>query len=76
MELLKLMARSKEAAEHTIACYLNEIERTLGEEYTEVSTSGRSNRSAGGSSSARSGRSRGLVSTLSIKQVIYAIGFY
>ncbi|CAH2005240.1 unnamed protein product [Acanthoscelides obtectus] len=31
MELLKLMARSKEAAENTIRCYLAEIERSMGE---------------------------------------------
>ncbi|VEN49474.1 unnamed protein product [Callosobruchus maculatus] len=31
MELLKLMARSKEAAETTIHCYLAEIERSMGE---------------------------------------------
>lgn len=63
MELLKLMARSKEAAEHTITCYLNEIERSLGEEYTEVAVSSRrrSNRNAGGTASTRSGKSRGLV---------------
>lgn len=60
MELLKLMARSKEAAEHTISCYLNEIERTLGEEYIEVAGDRRrSNRSGG--ASARSGKPRGLV---------------
>lgn len=63
MELLKLMARSKEAAEHTINFYLSEIERSLGGEYTEVAVSGRrGNRTAGGSFSARSGRTRGLVS--------------
>lgn len=35
MELLKLMARSKEAAETTIHCYLAEIERQIKNEETE-----------------------------------------
>lgn len=62
MELLKLMARSKEAAEHTITCYLNEIERTLGEEYTEIAAGRRRRSNITGSNSARAGASRGLVS--------------
>lgn len=55
MELLKLMARSKEAAEHTINFLLNDIEQRLGEEFAPNA------RSAGGNSS-RNGSSRGLVS--------------
>lgn len=34
MELLKLMARSKDAAESTILCYLDEIERQISENST------------------------------------------
>lgn len=74
MELLKLMARSKEAAEHTINCYLNEIERTLGEEYTEVGVGRRrSNRNVDGDASARSGKPRGLVCLFFFKKIIIDI---
>lgn len=59
MELLKLMARSKEAAENTIRCYLSEIQGSLTDEYSDTTVTER--RRSHRNTSAGSARTRGLV---------------